>query len=187
MVYERALAIFPTSFKLWKLYVTMRQSFVLGQPTTSALRARKANAGRGSKSKTDVTEMLTFAEAEYEWQGGLDGIVRFRRVEEYDCNWRENDSMAESCEFKLGELLGLVRPLTCLTHVYYSPRHGSCTSLPSSTPNAPLLFQRTFARRTFDRALRSLPPSLHGRIWGLYLRWAAQVGGIVGDRVGGGC
>lgn len=77
MVYERALAIFPTSFKLWKLYVTMRQSFVLGQPTTSALRARKANAGRGSKSKTDVTEMLTFAEAEYEWQGGLDGIVGF--------------------------------------------------------------------------------------------------------------
>jgi pre-mRNA-splicing factor SYF1 len=77
MVYERALAIFPTSFKLWKLYMTMRQSFVLGQPTTSALRARKANANRGSKSKTDVTEMLSFAEAEYEWRNGLDGIVGF--------------------------------------------------------------------------------------------------------------
>lgn len=50
-------------------------------------------------------------------------------------------------------------------------------------PKCPAPFQRTFARRTFDRALRSLPPSLHGRIWGLYLRWAEQVGGIVGDRV----
>lgn len=50
-------------------------------------------------------------------------------------------------------------------------------------PKCPSVFQRTYARRTFDRALRALPPSLHGRIWGLYLRWAEQVGGVVGDRV----
>ncbi len=77
MVYERALAIFPSSYKLWKMYMAMRQSFVLGQPTPGALRTRKANAGRGSKSKTDVTEMLLFAEAEYEWKGGLDGVLGF--------------------------------------------------------------------------------------------------------------
>lgn len=35
----------------------------------------------------------------------------------------------------------------------------------------------THARRTFDRALRTLPPSLHGRIWPLYLKWAEGKGG----------
>lgn len=50
-------------------------------------------------------------------------------------------------------------------------------------PNCPATFKRTYARRTFDRALRTLPPSLHGRIYGLYLYWAEQVGGEAGERV----
>lgn len=36
----------------------------------------------------------------------------------------------------------------------------------------PPLVSRCHARRTFDRALRTLPPSLHSRIWIMYLLWA---------------
>lgn len=35
----------------------------------------------------------------------------------------------------------------------------------------------THARRTFDRSLRTLPPSLHARIWPRYLLWAEHRGG----------
>ena len=77
MIYERALSIFPTSFKLWKLYMSMRQLHVLGPVTEAASKARKQNAARGAKVKTDVTDCLAFAEAEYQWEGGLDGVVGY--------------------------------------------------------------------------------------------------------------
>lgn len=44
-------------------------------------------------------------------------------------------------------------------------------------PLCPPTLSRTHARRTFDRALRTLPASLHLRVWKVYLRWAEQVGG----------
>ena len=44
-------------------------------------------------------------------------------------------------------------------------------------PGCPSNLSRTHARRTFDRALRTLPPSLHARIWTRYLLWAEQKGG----------
>lgn len=44
-------------------------------------------------------------------------------------------------------------------------------------PKCPPTLSRTHARRTFDRALRTLPPSLHLRIWKVYLRWAETIGG----------
>jgi pre-mRNA-splicing factor SYF1 len=77
MIYERALSIFPTSFKLWKLYIHMRQLHVLGPVTESATKAKKQNAARGAKTKTDVTECLAFAESEYQWEGGLDGVIGY--------------------------------------------------------------------------------------------------------------
>lgn len=40
-------------------------------------------------------------------------------------------------------------------------------------PSCPAALSQTHARRTFDRALRTLPPSLHERIWHLYLTWAS--------------
>ena len=39
-------------------------------------------------------------------------------------------------------------------------------------PECPPALSFTHARRTFDRALRSLPGSLHDRVWHAYLRWA---------------
>lgn len=44
-------------------------------------------------------------------------------------------------------------------------------------PFCPPQVSHTHARRTFDRALRTLPPSLHGRIWTRYLLWAESKGG----------
>ena len=41
----------------------------------------------------------------------------------------------------------------------------------------PSVISHTHARRTFDRALRTLPPSLHSRIWVRYLLWAETKGG----------
>jgi len=44
-------------------------------------------------------------------------------------------------------------------------------------PRCPSTLSYTHARRTFDRALRTLPPSLHFRIWTQYLLWAEKRGG----------
>lgn len=44
-------------------------------------------------------------------------------------------------------------------------------------PKCPSVLSFTHARRTFDRALRTLPPSLHFRIWATYLLWAERKGG----------
>ena len=41
----------------------------------------------------------------------------------------------------------------------------------------PSIFSHSHARRTYDRALRTLPPSLHHRIWVRYLLWAEEKGG----------
>ena len=44
-------------------------------------------------------------------------------------------------------------------------------------PMCPAQISHTHARRTFDRALRTLPPSLHHRIWPRYLLWSEAKGG----------
>lgn len=46
-----------------------------------------------------------------------------------------------------------------------------------SHPLCPPLIAYTHARRTYDRALRTLPPSLHSRIWVRYLLWSEAKGG----------
>ena len=47
-----------------------------------------------------------------------------------------------------------------------------------SHPNCPPALSHSHARRTFDRAMRTLPPSLHHRIWVRYLLWAESRGGL---------
>ena len=46
-----------------------------------------------------------------------------------------------------------------------------------SHPRCPTIISHTHARRTYDRALRTLPPSLHGHIWVRYLLWAESKSG----------
>jgi pre-mRNA-splicing factor SYF1 len=50
-------------------------------------------------------------------------------------------------------------------------------------PMCPAQISHTHARRTFDRALRTLPPSLHHRIWPRYLLWSEAKGGSTTVRV----
>lgn len=45
-------------------------------------------------------------------------------------------------------------------------------------PDCPPVLSHSHARRTYDRALRTLPPSLHHRIWVRYLLWAEARGGL---------
>lgn len=45
-------------------------------------------------------------------------------------------------------------------------------------PCCPPVISHIHARRTFDRALRTLPPSLHARIWTRYLLWAETKSGL---------
>jgi pre-mRNA-splicing factor SYF1 len=47
-----------------------------------------------------------------------------------------------------------------------------------SHPSCPPLLSNAHARRTYDRALRTLPPSLHFRVWVRYLLWAETKGGL---------
>jgi pre-mRNA-splicing factor SYF1 len=159
-LYERALVVFPTSFKLWRSYINTRQAYVLGELTADARKARQQQAKRGSAYKTNVAELLDGTEETCQWQGALDGVVGYEE-------WR---SLFATGERMLGWLSHLPVPwlihLSALLH-----------------PNCPAAFKRTYARRTFDRALRTLPPSLHGRIWGMYLRWAEMMGGDAGERV----
>jgi pre-mRNA-splicing factor SYF1 len=46
-------------------------------------------------------------------------------------------------------------------------------------PLCPPVISHSHARHTFDRALRTLPPSLHSRIWIRYLLWAEMRGGAI--------
>jgi pre-mRNA-splicing factor SYF1 len=48
-----------------------------------------------------------------------------------------------------------------------------------SHPHCPSVLSRSHARKTFDRALRTLPPSLHFRIWTRYLLFAEAQGGPI--------
>lgn len=50
-------------------------------------------------------------------------------------------------------------------------------------PQCPAQISHSHARRTFDRALRTLPPSLHSRVWSVYLLWSESKGGITTARV----
>lgn len=68
-LYEAALAHFPTSFKLWKSYLSTRMSFVLGK-----LIIKKRAGGR--KKFPEMREALEEEKEDLEhWEGGLDGVV----------------------------------------------------------------------------------------------------------------
>ncbi|KAI5983799.1 hypothetical protein EDD15DRAFT_2313680 [Pisolithus albus] len=148
-LYESALAQLPGSFKLWKSYLQMRMSYVLGSPI------HKKRAG-GRKKFAPMKDALE-EEREYseEWDGGLDGVVGLEE-------WK---SLVATYERALMWLPKLPR----LWLMYFSI---------FSHPLCPPIVSHTHARRTFDRALRTLPPSLHGRIWMRYLLWAEGRGGV---------
>ncbi|KAF4615495.1 hypothetical protein D9613_002905 [Agrocybe pediades] len=147
-IYEAALKQFPGSFKLWKSYLTMRMSFVLGKPV-----AKKRAGGR--KKLPEMKDALEEA-VEYldEYETCLDPIV----------GWEEWKALIATFERALMWLPKLPRLWLMYINIFFHPR-------------CPSLLSYTHARRTFDRALRTLPPSLHSRIWTQYLLFAERKGG----------
>lgn len=68
-LYEAALANFTGSYKLWKSYLQMRMSYVLGKQLI------KKRAG-GKKRLPDIKDAIEDEQEDLEqWEGGLDGVV----------------------------------------------------------------------------------------------------------------
>ncbi|KXN90512.1 Pre-mRNA-splicing factor SYF1 [Leucoagaricus sp. SymC.cos] len=147
-LYESALVHFAGSFKLWKSYLLMRMSFVCGRPIV------KKRAG-GKKKLPEMKDALEDEVEDLEqWEGPLDPIV----------GWEEWKSLIATFERALVYLPKLPRLWLMYISIFF---HPAC----------PANLCYTHARRTFDRALRTLPPSLHARIWTRYLLWAERKGG----------
>ncbi|TFK54825.1 hypothetical protein OE88DRAFT_1653335 [Heliocybe sulcata] len=147
-LYEAALSQFPGMFKLWKSYLQNRMRYVLGQPVT------RKRAG-GKKKFPEMKDALEDEKDDLEkWEGGLDGIV----------GWEEWKSLIATFERALMWLPKMPRLWLMYLSIF---NHPMC----------PAVLSHSHARRTYDRALRTLPPSLHFRIWVRYLLWAEAKGG----------
>ncbi|GJN94630.1 hypothetical protein Rhopal_007713-T1 [Rhodotorula paludigena] len=161
-VYERALQHHPRSYSLWRDYLAARAAFVLGKPNKplklGAPRKRRGEDGVGrtmlewlEAGKGEVDE-IEEGERDYEaeWEGALDGVLGFEE-------WRSLAATYERALMWLPQMPRLwLSYLTLFVH-----------------PSCPAALSHTHARRTFDRAIRTLPPSLHERVWHLYLSWAS--------------
>ncbi|KAH7107717.1 protein prenylyltransferase [Auriculariales sp. MPI-PUGE-AT-0066] len=149
-VHEAALQIFPGSFKLWKAYLTFRSLYVLG-------RATKAKRAGGKKKFQPMKDELEDEFQDLErYDGGIDGII----------GWEEWKGLVATFERALMNLPNLPRVWLLYFNLFFHPKCPPAISV-------------THARRTFDRALRTLPPSLHSRIWSRYLLWSETKGGAV--------
>ncbi|KAH7877925.1 protein prenylyltransferase [Lentinula edodes] len=147
-LYESALVHFPNSFKMWKSYLIMRMSFVLGKQVV------KKRAG-GRKKFPEMKDALVDEREDLEqWEGGLNGII----------GWEEWKSLIATFERALMWVPNLPRLWLMYLSIFFHPM-------------CPPIVSYTHARHTFDRALRTLPPSLHSRIWVRYLLWAESRGG----------
>ncbi|SCV67370.1 BQ2448_6016 [Microbotryum intermedium] len=174
-LYERALKHHPTSYSLWKRYLKQRSSFVLGQATHqvklgTTKKARVQPDGRQGRSVVEYLQAGKGGVDELEqgerdvdagWQGALDGVVG------YD-EWISLAAVYERALMWLPTMPRIwLSYLTLFLH-----------------PKCPPTLSHTHARRTFDRALRTLPSTLHDRIWKIYLDWAQSVvGGETAVRV----
>ncbi|KIM32035.1 hypothetical protein M408DRAFT_64270 [Serendipita vermifera MAFF 305830] len=153
-LYEAALAYFPTSFKMWKSYLQMRTLYVLGKGV-------KPKRAGGRKKLAEIKDALEDElESAETWEGGLDGVI----------GWEEWKALIATFERALVWLPTMPR----LWLMYFTLfQHPKC----------PAQISHTHARRTFDRALRTLPPSLHHRVWSVYLLWSESKGGSTTARV----
>ncbi|KAK0546432.1 pre-mRNA-splicing factor syf1 [Tilletia horrida] len=166
-IYERSLAVFPYNYALWRDYLLLRSTYVLGQPRGGSASARRRMIQASLKQSLDLgPTLLDRAKGEAEendWEAGeaLDG----------DLGWEEWRSLAATYERAIRCLPKMPRFWLLYLSIFFHPK---CP---------PQLGRGPHARLTFDRALRVLPPSLHLRIWKPYLRWAEREGTLVGLKV----
>ena len=162
-LYERAIAVFPSSYKLWHRYLNARSRFVAGHPRDDeeGYRHRYLHASHGLiETGPELLEERLREEKQEVWDFALDGTI----------GWQEWRSLAAAYE----------RALLCLPMM---PRIWLDYLSLFVHPNCSPILARTHARRTFDRALRTLPGSQHPRVWKLYLRWAELCGGELARRI----
>ncbi|KAH8829571.1 hypothetical protein DL96DRAFT_1696256 [Flagelloscypha sp. PMI_526] len=144
-LYESALSNFGGSFKLWKSYLQMRLFYVCGKQKV------KKRAG-GRKKYPDMKDALAEEKEDLEeWEGGLDPVL----------GWEEWKSLVATFERALMWLPKMPRIWLMYISLFFHPK-------------CPPVLSYAHARRTFDRALRTLPPSLHHRLWVRYLLWASS-------------
>ncbi|TKY89974.1 hypothetical protein EX895_001272 [Sporisorium graminicola] len=156
-IYERALAQFPTRYSLWRDYLQNRSRFVLGEPK-GGFEAKRKRDLQAAREKLDFGPTLIDSPDDEDfgatYKGGLDGTV----------GWQEWKSLAALYERALMWLPTMPRLWLGYLSMFIHPQ-------------CPPTLSYTHARRTFDRALRTLPGSLHLRIWKIYLKWAERRGG----------
>ncbi|KAL9936305.1 hypothetical protein V8E36_005147 [Tilletia maclaganii] len=165
-IYERAIAANLYSYALWRDYLILRSTYVLGQPRGGAEAARKRML-KASLANLDVVGPTLLdrssgetEEQEWETSEALDGVYGYEE-------WR---SLAATYERAIRCLSKMPRIWILYLSIFFHPK------CPSQLSGA-------HAKLTFDRALRVLPPSLHLRIWKSYLRWAEREGSEVGFKV----
>ncbi|SJX64089.1 related to SYF1-member of the NineTeen Complex involved in splicing [Sporisorium reilianum f. sp. reilianum] len=156
-IYERALAQFPTRYSLWRDYLQNRSRFVLGEPK-GGFEAKRKRDLQAAREKLDFGPTLIDSPDDEDfgatYKGGLDGTV----------GWQEWKSLAALYERALMWLPTMPRLWLSYLSMFIHPQ-------------CPPTLSHTHARRTFDRALRTLPGSLHLRVWKIYLKWAERQGG----------
>ncbi|KAN0061209.1 pre-mRNA-splicing factor syf1 [Thecaphora frezii] len=156
-IYERALARFPTRYSLWTDYLQLRSRLVLGDPKGGPEAKRKRDLQQARQNIDFGPTLLDGKDSDdygSGFRGGLDGIA----------GWIEWRSLAACYERALMWLPRMPRIWLDYLSIFLHPQ-------------CPPILSHTHARRTFDRALRTLPGSLHLRIWKVYLRWAERIGG----------
>ncbi|KAE8265954.1 hypothetical protein A4X09_0g6387 [Tilletia walkeri] len=164
-IYERAIAVTPYSYSLWRDYLLIRSTYVLGQPRGGASAARKRMLKAALQNLDLGPTLLDRSSGEAEEQDwdhaqALDGGYGLEE-------WK---SLAATYE----------RAIRCLPKM---PRFWLLYLSLFFHPKCPSQLGGAHAKLTFDRALRVLPPSLHLRIWKSYLRWAERDGTEVGLNV----
>jgi pre-mRNA-splicing factor SYF1 len=189
LVYEKALEKFPSSYTLWYDYIEFLKGYILGEPVDKSLEFKLE---RPKKKRKEVAN----------WDEDDMGMKEYLlSTTERKFFVLEKDENPDEPPTKLDQS-SIDIPESPSYHSYLSPVYGlsewqyliavierSLVALPHlprlhlqlfSTflhPQCPSLFKGTYARKTFDRALRWLPGWLHERVWKVMLRWEARQGG----------
>lgn len=176
-LHERALEAFPTHFPFWAKYLALRSAAVLG---TAALKHQLDIPRKKVPVKHDILHYLTPADLtdqerdiDRDWSGHLDPVLGYQE-------WL---ALAAVHERALMYLPNVRLDSPCPAHPTQMPRLWLSYLTIFTHPHCPAPLAFTHARKTFDRALKTLPVTLHERIWRIYLVWAENCGGATAVRV----
>lgn len=173
-VAERALVYHPTSYKLWYTYLDARLAYLYGARLPHhTSRSRKEKAAQeqeeaeedGGETRTPLAELDT-KDPRYRFASSPSASSSPSTKDDQSKPVLPLNALVGSAEY-MAMAGAFERALSCL------PTMPKLWALYFSFLSHPACHHRlasTHARRTFDRALRTLPPSLHPSIWAAYLK-----------------